>query len=344
MSQDNAKRLNKFISETGFCSRREADRLIEQGRVTINGKVPEMGTKVQLGDDVRVDDKPIAAATDKPVYIALNKPTGITCTTERDIPGNIVDFIGHKKRIFPIGRLDKPSDGLIFLTNDGDIVNKILRAGNNHEKEYVVRVDKPITEEFIKQMSSGVNILDTITLPCTVTKETKFSFRIVLTQGLNRQIRRMCEALGYEVFKLRRVRIMNISLDGIPNGQWRYLTDAEVAEILAMCEDSSGTEEASKVDSKGKRIRKATDAKLFDSREENQDSKARRNQKNRTFKGRNADEFRHAPNSKKGRYSGNNSSDSKAKPNKGKTFYKPASDKSQRPAKPRSGGTLSLKK
>lgn len=301
-------------------------------------------TKVQLGDDVRVDDKPIAAATDKPVYIALNKPTGITCTTERDIPGNIVDFIGHKKRIFPIGRLDKPSDGLIFLTNDGDIVNKILRAGNNHEKEYVVRVDKPITEEFIKQMSSGVNILDTITLPCTVTKETKFSFRIVLTQGLNRQIRRMCEALGYEVFKLRRVRIMNISLDGIPNGQWRYLTDAEVAEILAMCEDSSGTEEASKVDSKGKRIRKATDAKLFDSREENQDSKARRNQKNRTFKGRNADEFRHAPNSKKGRNSGNNSSDSKAKPNKGKTFYKPASDKSQRPAKPRSGGTLSLKK
>lgn len=344
MSQDNAKRLNKFISETGFCSRREADRLIEQGRVTINGKVPEMGTKVQLGDDVRVDDKPIAAATDKPVYIALNKPTGITCTTERDIPGNIVDFIGHKKRIFPIGRLDKPSDGLIFLTNDGDIVNKILRAGNNHEKEYVVRVDKPITEEFIKQMSSGVNILDTITLPCTVTKETKFSFRIVLTQGLNRQIRRMCEALGYEVFKLRRVRIMNISLDGIPNGQWRYLTDAEVAEILAMCEDSSGTEEASKVDSKGKRIRKATDAKLFDSREENQDSKARRNQKSRTFKGRNADEFRHAPNSKKGRDSGNNSSDSKAKPNKGKTFYKPSSDKSQRPAKPRSGGTLSLKK
>ncbi|MDC5703494.1 23S rRNA pseudouridine(2604) synthase RluF [Vibrio europaeus] len=343
MSQDNAKRLNKFISETGFCSRREADRLIEQGRVTINGKVPEMGTKVQLGDDVRVDDKPIAAATDKPVYIALNKPTGITCTTERDIPGNIVDFIGHKKRIFPIGRLDKPSDGLIFLTNDGDIVNKILRAGNNHEKEYVVRVDKPITEEFIKQMSSGVNILDTITLPCTVTKETKFSFRIVLTQGLNRQIRRMCEALGYEVFKLRRVRIMNISLDGIPNGQWRYLTDAEVTEILAMCEDSSSTEEASKVDGKGKRIRKATDAKLYDSREENQDSKARRNQKNRTFKGRNADEFRHAPNSKKGRNS-DNQSEPKAKPNKGKTFYKPESDKPQRPAKPRSGGTLSLKK
>lgn len=343
MSQDTGKRLNKFISETGFCSRREADRLIEQGRVTINGNIPEMGTKVQPGDDVRVDDKPISTPVDKPIYIALNKPTGITCTTERDIPGNIVDFVGHKKRIFPIGRLDKPSDGLIFLTNDGDIVNKILRAGNNHEKEYVVRVDKPISDDFIKKMSSGVNILDTVTLPCKVVKETKYSFRIVLTQGLNRQIRRMCEALGYEVFKLRRVRIMNISLDGIPNGQWRYLTDAEVAEILAMCEDSSGTEEASKMDAKGKRIRRATDAKLFDSREENQDSKARRNQKQRTFKGRNAEEFRHAPNSKKGRNS-DKYGESKSKPASGKTFYKPTSDKSQRPTKPKSGGTLSLKK
>jgi 23S rRNA pseudouridine2604 synthase len=343
MSQDTGKRLNKFISETGFCSRREADRLIEQGRVTINGNIPEMGTKVQPGDDVRVDDKPISTPVDKPIYIALNKPTGITCTTERDIPGNIVDFVGHKKRIFPIGRLDKPSDGLIFLTNDGDIVNKILRAGNNHEKEYVVRVDKPISDDFIKKMSSGVNILDTVTLPCKVVKETKYSFRIVLTQGLNRQIRRMCEALGYEVFKLRRVRIMNISLDGIPNGQWRYLTDAEVAEILAMCEDSSGTEEASKMDAKGKRIRRATDAKLFDSREENQESKARRNQKQRTFKGRNAEEFRHAPNSKKGRNS-DKYGESKSKPASGKTFYKPTSDKSQRPTKPKSGGTLSLKK
>lgn len=341
MTQDTGKRLNKFISETGFCSRREADRLIEQGRVTINGLVPEMGTKVQSGDDVRVDDKPISATVDKPIYIALNKPTGITCTTERDIPGNIVDFVGHKKRIFPIGRLDKPSDGLIFLTNDGDIVNKILRAGNNHEKEYVVRVDKPISDDFINKMSSGVNILDTVTLPCKVVKETKYSFRIVLTQGLNRQIRRMCEALGYEVFKLRRVRIMNISLDGIPNGQWRYLTDAEVSEILAMCEDSSGTEEASKMDAKGKRIRRATDAKLFDSREENQESKARRNQKQRTFKGRNAEEFRHAPNSKKGRNSDQHA-ESKGKPAK-KTFYKPTSEKAQRPAKPQ-GGTLSLKK
>ncbi|MDN3612234.1 23S rRNA pseudouridine(2604) synthase RluF [Vibrio ostreicida] len=335
MSQESAKRLNKYISETGFCSRREADKLIDQGRVTINGNVPEMGTKVTPDDDVCIDGKPVSAK-ETPVYIALNKPTGITCTTERDIPGNIVDFIGHKKRIFPIGRLDKPSDGLIFLTNDGDIVNKILRAGNNHEKEYVVRVDKPITEHFIKMMSAGVDILDTTTLPCQVSKETKFSFRIVLTQGLNRQIRRMCEALGYEVFKLRRVRIMNITLDGIPNGQWRYLSAAEVAEILAMCESSSGTEEASKTRQHGQKIKKATDAKLFDSREENQPSKARRNQKTRTFKGRNADEFRHAPSSKKGRHSG--PSGSKPAGNKGQSHSeKPSST-------PRAGGTLSLKR
>ncbi|MBY7789522.1 23S rRNA pseudouridine(2604) synthase RluF [Vibrio fluvialis] len=341
MSQSTEKRLNKYISETGFCSRREADKLIEQGRVTINGQLPEMGTKVTDNDEVCIDDKPVRSK-EKPVYIALNKPTGITCTTERDIPGNIVDFIGHHKRIFPIGRLDKPSDGLIFLTNDGDIVNKILRAGNNHEKEYVVRVDKPVTPEFVKQMSSGVNILDTVTLPCKVTQETKFSFRIVLTQGLNRQIRRMCEALGYEVFKLRRVRIMNISLDGIPNGKWRYLTDAEVAEILAMCEDSSGTEEASRVDSKGARIRKATDAKLFDSREENQTSKARRNPK--TFRGHNADEFRHAPNSKKGKGRTDRSEHSRTE-RKPKTFVSHTAGKPNgKPAADRKGGTLSLKK
>ncbi len=348
MSQENAKRLNKYISETGYCSRREADKLIDQGRVTINGKIPEMGTKVMPGDDVCIDNKPLKSK-EKPIYIALNKPTGITCTTERDIPGNIVDFIGHKSRIFPIGRLDKPSDGLIFLTNDGDIVNKILRAGNSHEKEYVVRVDRPITDDFIHRMGSGVEILDTVTLPCKVTKETKFSFRIVLTQGLNRQIRRMCEALGYEVFKLRRVRIMNITLDDIPNGRWRYLTDAEINEIHAMCEGSVSTEEASKTDSKGKHIRKATDAKLFDSREENQTSTARRNQKERTFKGRNADEFRHAPNSKKGRnHSSSNSgfSGGASSANKGKPFQKPKRNGEQaRPNnQPRVGGTLGLKK
>ncbi len=267
MTQSNAIRLNKYISDSGFCSRRAADKLIEQGRVTINGQVPEVGTKVLPNDEVMVDNKPIKEK-EKAIYIALNKPTGITCTTERHIEGNIIDFIGHHKRIFPIGRLDKPSDGLIFLTNDGDIVNKILRAGNSHEKEYVVRVDKPITTEFIEKMASGVDILDTTTLPCKVSKETDFSFRIVLTQGLNRQIRRMCEALGYDVYKLRRVRIMNISIDGLPNGKWRYLTDAEIAEIHRLIESSVGTEEASKVAADGQVITKATDAKLHDARQQ----------------------------------------------------------------------------
>jgi 23S rRNA pseudouridine2604 synthase len=320
------KRLNKFISETGFCSRREADKLIDAGRVTVNGINPEMGLKVTDSDTVLIDGKPLKAKA-KPIYIALNKPTGITCTTERDVPGNIVDFIGHKQRIFPIGRLDKPSDGLIFLTNDGDIVNKILRAGNDHEKEYVVRVDRPITERFIQSMSEGVPILDTVTLPCKVTQESKYSFRIVLTQGLNRQIRRMCEALGYEVFKLRRVRIMNISIDGIPNGEWRYLTDGEVKQILTLVEGSSGTQEASQKDTSGKRIRRATDAKLFDSREENQSSKARRNQK--TFRGHGADEFRHAP---------------KSNPNKKRPTQKQSSRDDSASTRPRKSGTLGLKR
>lgn len=266
-TQNKPVRLNKFISDTGYCSRREADKLIDQGRVTINGTQPEMGTKVMPDDEVLVDDKPLRAK-ERPIYIALNKPTGVTCTTERHVKDNIVDFIGHRKRIFPIGRLDKPSDGLIFLTNDGDIVNKILRAGNSHEKEYVVRVDHQITPEFLEKMASGVEILDTVTLPCTVKKETDYSFRITLTQGLNRQIRRMCEALGYDVYKLRRVRIMNITIDGLPNGKWRYLTDAEIAEINTLISQSSGTEEASKVDAEGQAIAKATDAKLFDSRQQ----------------------------------------------------------------------------
>ncbi len=315
MSTNDLKRLNKFISETGFCSRREADKLIEQGRVTVNGQQPEMGVKVSNTDTVLVDGLPLNKKA-KPIYIALNKPTGITCTTERDVEGNIVDFIGHKQRIFPIGRLDKPSDGLIFLTNDGDIVNKILRAGNNHEKEYVVRVDKPITPQFIKAMSTGVNILDTVTLPCKVVNESNYSFRIVLTQGLNRQIRRMCEALGYQVYKLRRVRIMNITIDGIPNGQWRYLTDNEVTQILSLVEHSSGTQEASQKNAKGQRIQRATDAKLFDSREENQTSKARRNQKPKTYKGHNPNKLR--------------------RPNK--------ASNPKAPSKVRQGGTLSLSK
>lgn len=279
-------RLNKFISDTGHCSRREADKLIEQGRVTINGRLPEMGTKVLPTDEVCVDDRPLNGK-EAPIYLALNKPTGITCTTERHVEGNIVDFIGHRKRIFPIGRLDKFSDGLILLTNDGDIVNKVLRAGNAHEKEYVVRVDHKITDEFIANMASGVKILDTVTLPCKVTKETEYSFRIVLTQGLNRQIRRMCEALGYEVFKLRRVRIMNLTIDGLPNGKWRYLTDAEIAELHAMIADSSGTEEASRA-VKGQAVRKATDAKLFDARQQSRNEKTTEDRRSapKTFRGR----------------------------------------------------------
>ncbi|ANO32325.1 23S rRNA pseudouridine(2604) synthase RluF [Vibrio breoganii] len=333
---DNAKRLNKFISETGFCSRREADRLIEQGRVTINGKIPEMGTKVSSEDEVLVDGKPLREKR-KALYIALNKPTGVTCTTERDIPGNIVDFIGHKERIFPIGRLDKPSDGLIFLTNDGDIVNKILRAGNNHEKEYVVRVDRPITPEFLKKMASGVPILDTVTLPCEITKESEYSFRIVLTQGLNRQIRRMCEALDYRVFKLRRVRIMNITIDGIPNGKWRYLSDDEVKTLLELSGDSVGTEEASVKDAQGRRIRKATDAKLYDSREENQASRARRNrdEQKQVFDGK-FTPSRHRP-------KGNSST---GKPSGNKSYAKPKATptKPSEGNKPRVKGKLSLKK
>lgn len=241
------KRLNKFISETGYCSRREADKLIEQGRVTVNGQLPELGTKVSSEDTIHIDGTSISRK-EKPVYLAFNKPVGITCTTELQVKGNIVSYINYKKRIFPIGRLDKPSQGLIFLTNDGDIVNKILRAGNNHEKEYVVTVDKPITQRFLDKMSSGVPILDTITRKCVVTQEDKFVFRIILTQGLNRQIRRMCEALGYRVTKLKRTRIMNVTLRGLPLGQWRYLTDKEISEIQNLVATSSKTEEASFLD------------------------------------------------------------------------------------------------
>ncbi|MGU8481141.1 23S rRNA pseudouridine(2604) synthase RluF [Clostridium perfringens] len=237
-------RLNKYISETGFCSRREADKLIEQGRVKIDGLKATTGMKVSKGQSVSIDGKPLKVENEL-VYIALNKPVGITCTTESKIKGNIVDFINHEKRIFPIGRLDKDSQGLIFMTNDGDIVNKILRAGNNHEKEYIITVNKPITDEFIKGMSNGVPILGTVTKKCLVKKESKNSFRIILTQGLNRQIRRMCEYFGYEVKKLERIRIMNVSLGNLKMGSWRYLTKKELAEINRLTENSSKTEEAS---------------------------------------------------------------------------------------------------
>jgi 23S rRNA pseudouridine2604 synthase len=234
-------RINKYLSEMGFCSRRAADQLIEDRRVTINGQVPEMGTRVMPGDVVKVNGKEITASHEKPVYIALHKPIGIVCTTDtRREKNNIIDFIKYPKRIFPIGRLDKPSEGLILLTSDGDIVNKILRAHNAHEKEYVVSVDKPITKDFLRKMGSGVEILDTVTRPCKVFRHDQYTFTIVLTQGLNRQIRRMCEALGYHVSRLKRVRIMNITLD-TPVGQWRHLTEKELSDIKHMVEHSSKT-------------------------------------------------------------------------------------------------------
>ncbi len=240
-------RLNKYISDTGFCSRREADKIIEEGRVNINGKKSELGTRVNEGDLVSIDGKPIGKKKEA-LYIAFNKPVGLTCTTEQHVKGNIISYINHKERIFPIGRLDKPSQGLIFLTNDGDIVNKILRAGNNHEKEYVVTVHKPINDEFLRKMAGGVRILDTITKKCKIKQEGKNKFRIILVQGLNRQIRRMCEALGYEVLTLKRERIMNVTLDGLAEGKWRYLSNIEIDQINSLVSSSSKTEEASDMD------------------------------------------------------------------------------------------------
>lgn len=240
----NSMRINKFISETGICSRRDADKLVDQERITINGAIAKTGSKVMLGDEVRLDGK-LLKKKDNRVYIALNKPVGIISTTEKKVKNNIVDFVNYPKRVFPIGRLDKDSEGLIFLTNDGDIVNKILRAGNNHEKEYVVTVDRPITAEFVKGMSSGVRILNTVTKPCKVKKEGPNTFRIILTQGLNRQIRRMCEVFGYNVIRLKRVRIMNVTLSDLPVGKWRYLTPNEMKTINELVSTSVKTEEAS---------------------------------------------------------------------------------------------------
>lgn len=256
----NQTRLNKYLSEVGYCSRREADRLIEEGRITVNGNVPEMGLKVTPDDDIRVDGKKIKDSNEKPVYLVFNKPVGIECTTNTSVKHNIVDFINYPKRIFPVGRLDKSSEGLIIMTNDGDIVNKILRQKNNHEKEYIVTVDKPITDYFIEKMSDGVPILDTITKKCRVEQISKYIFRIFLTQGLNRQIRRMTEYLGYEVVALKRIRIINISLD-VPVGRYRDLTDKEVEELNRLIAPSLKTEEAS------------IDSETFVQTEKNVDSK-----------------------------------------------------------------------
>jgi len=237
--EDNLKRINKYLSEVGYCSRREADKLIEAGRVTINGKVPEMGTKIAPDDIVEVDGKTISNTKERFVYLAFNKPVGIVCTTDTRVEkDNIIDYINYPKRIFPIGRLDKASEGLILLTDDGDIVNKILRASNNHEKEYIVTVDKPISQTFIERMSDGVPILDRVTKKCEVRKLSSNEFKIILTQGLNRQIRRMCEYLDYEVITLKRVRIMNIKLD-LPIGNYRELTKNEFQELNKLLEHST---------------------------------------------------------------------------------------------------------
>lgn len=230
--------INKYISETGFCSRRKADEFIEMGRITINGKEARKGNRVEENDVVKVDGQSLKKKIE-PVYLMLNKPKGITCTTDLKDKANIIEFIKYKSRIFPIGRLDKPSEGLIFLTNDGDIVNKILRAGNGHEKEYVVTVDKSIKIDFVKSMGNGISILGAITKKCFVKQEGEKQFRIILTQGLNRQIRRMCAALGYKVTSLTRVRIMNITLGGLPKGKWRYFSTEEMAEVNRMISKSS---------------------------------------------------------------------------------------------------------
>jgi 23S rRNA pseudouridine2604 synthase len=232
--------LNKYISETGFCSRREADNYIDQGRVTINGREAIKGNRVRENDVVHVDGEPLKKKK-AAVYIMLNKPKGITCTTDLKDKTNIIDYVNFKSRIFPIGRLDKRSQGLIFLTNDGDIVNKILRAGNKHEKEYIVTTDKPVTLEFVQKMRAGVRIPGAVTRPCFVKQEGANRFRIILLQGLNRQIRRMCEALGYNVETLTRIRIMNITTNGLQPGKWRYFTAAEIATINTMVAGSSKT-------------------------------------------------------------------------------------------------------
>jgi 23S rRNA pseudouridine2604 synthase len=241
MEKEGSVRINKYLSEVGYCSRRKADELIEAGKVTINGQVPEKGSKIKADDEVRVNGRLITEPNEQPVYLAFNKPIGIVCTTDtKREKDNIIDYIKYPKRIFPIGRLDKPSEGLILLTSDGDIVNKVLRARNNHEKEYIVTVNKPITKEFVRRMGDGVPVLDTVSRKCLVEQMDRSTFRIILTQGLNRQIRRMCEYLGYEVVALKRIRIMNIHLD-MPVGKWRNLTETELTELNKLVATSTKT-------------------------------------------------------------------------------------------------------
>jgi len=248
-SNENSTSLNKYIASTGHCSRREADVLIKAGQVTLNGVVAEAGNRVFDGDEVLLDGQPLSDKP-KPVYLIFNKPRGIVCTTDKRERNNIIDYINYHERLFPIGRLDKPSEGLIFLTNDGDIVNKILRAGNEHEKEYIVSVKQPISQKFLQQMANGVPILDTVTKRCVVEKINKFTFRIILIQGLNRQIRRMCEYLNYDVIALQRARIMHVQLGKLPVGQWREFSKVELEILMAEVSDSS---KVSAADSEHKR-------------------------------------------------------------------------------------------
>jgi 23S rRNA pseudouridine2604 synthase len=255
MNKPDSIRINKAISDSGYCSRRQADVLIEKGLVTINGEVATLGDRAMPEDVIKVSGEPITE-NENLVYIALNKPVGITCTTDRRIPGNVVDFIGHEERIFHVGRLDKPSEGLLLMTNDGDIVNKILRAGNRHEKEYIVKVDRPITPDFLKRMRNGVPILDTVTKKCEVEQISRYVFRIVLVQGLNRQIRRMCEYLGYDVQELKRIRIMNIHLGELKTGDWRDLTSEELQGLKQAVSESKNIPQAERNQATGGKRRR----------------------------------------------------------------------------------------
>ena len=329
------KRLNKFISETGFCSRREADKYIESGKVTINGFKAEVGIQVCEGDVVKVNGRSLKEKP-KAVYIAYNKPVGVTCTTERKIQSNIIRAINYPERIFPIGRLDRPSEGLIFLTNEGDIVNKILRAGNNHEKEYVVKVDKPINSTFIQKMSNGIPILGTVTKKCIVKQISNDTFSMILTQGLNRQIRRMCEYLSYEVITLQRTRIMNVTLKGLPVGKWRHLSEAEMAQINGSVESSGKTEEHS-IDA-NKRQQNKPFKKSFDKQEDSSNDQKESNNK----------KFHHKKASDDESKNNNASKRSYKKPfNKDKVSPSKRSNESNRnksSQQKRIKGTLSLKK
>lgn len=278
-TNDDSISLNKFVSSTGLCSRRQADKWIEQGRVTINGEIAQLGNRVFPKDIIKVDGETVRKKK-KAIYIAFNKPVGVVCTTEHSEPNNIVDYINHRERLFPIGRLDKPSQGLIFLTNDGDIVNKILRAGNSHEKEYLVTVRQPIVPAFVEKMRSGVQLEETVTKKCKVTQINNFIFKITLTQGLNRQIRRMCQALGYNVTQLIRTRIMNVRVNTLKVGQWRELTAAEMEEINKMIADSSKTEEAS--EDSNKRAAKTNRKKPY-FKPDNQDTSSKSTPKKKRF-------------------------------------------------------------